>query len=477
MHSTALIGLIVGALLALASLVLQQSFWAWLAIPVVVCGIAVNKIADGPGWLSWSVAVPCFYMVFFVGIPVVLEVTGAEGFSGRTDVVYALLAAALGIGTFGFGSALVRTRTGGRRSTVALFGGGRFQALSSPGAALALTVAGAVAVVYSFFFGYFGLTSTLSETGSLAGIMSVLSTLAEAGLVLAWIGYFRDGRRAWLLVGIVGLVLALAAGLFSKSKGAAIFPAVNVGVAYFLVRGRIPGVALVSVVLAFFFVIQPFVTIWRALSGVEYSDRIEMISQGVAVLSKMEIGLPDFSDVEVKGGFSRGVLDVAARITDEAGKIVPYKAGETFVAAADTVVPRFLWPGKPDNSLGNEIGHTYGAIENVADEVTNVAPTLVGEFFANFGWIGVAIGMFLLGLVAGWVDWRVTTNWGSWFWAWTFLKVFGGQEATLAQAYIPLAKAILSFMVLFAIGDRMLKAKATTHDSGRSVPKLTSTVP
>ncbi len=66
--------------------------------------------------------------------------------------------------------------------------------------------------------------------------------------------------------------------------------------------------------------------------------------------------------------------------------------GKTFVAALTNIIPRDLWPGKPDT------GGVVLTVEYAADDwlgLSVLTPTLLGEFVLNFGWV-VGIGLFLV---------------------------------------------------------------------------------
>ncbi len=60
-------------------------------------------------------------------------------------------------------------------------------------------------------------------------------------------------------------------------------------------------------------------------------------------------------------------------------------------------IPRVLWPDKPTTSRGGWFTRYIGV-----DYATAIAMTSFGELYWNFGFIGVAIGMFIIGsLYAG----------------------------------------------------------------------------
>jgi hypothetical protein len=89
--------------------------------------------------------------------------------------------------------------------------------------------------------------------------------------------------------------------------------------------------------------------------------------------------------------------------------------GETLVAPFVNFVPREFWAGKP---------LAFGTI--VAEEIYgshvefNLAPSLVGELLANFGFAGVAIGYATFGMLAKRVD-RAITKLGNKHWQLVYL--------------------------------------------------------
>lgn len=95
-----------------------------------------------------------------------------------------------------------------------------------------------------------------------------------------------------------------------------------------------------------------------------------------------------------------GVLaDVVQRTPDD----VPYWGGRTYVSLIGSFVPRFLWPGKPVKNLGQRFGHRYGYLDPSDQHTSFNFPFLV-EFYANFGALGVLVGMTLVGAILGALD-------------------------------------------------------------------------
>jgi hypothetical protein len=75
-----------------------------------------------------------------------------------------------------------------------------------------------------------------------------------------------------------------------------------------------------------------------------------------------------------------------------------YLYGSTMVAVLYNPVPRILWPDKPSPSpidILAKNGFGLGSIPN-----PNIAVSLIGELYANFGWFGVLLGMTVFGLLS-----------------------------------------------------------------------------
>ncbi len=62
--------------------------------------------------------------------------------------------------------------------------------------------------------------------------------------------------------------------------------------------------------------------------------------------------------------------------------------------------PRFLWKDKPKsaNVNSNEFGHRIGVL-TPDDKITGVGPTAIGDWYMQFGLIGIIVGMFLTGII------------------------------------------------------------------------------
>lgn len=84
-----------------------------------------------------------------------------------------------------------------------------------------------------------------------------------------------------------------------------------------------------------------------------------------------------------------------------------YLAGYGLWLVPVALVPRLLWPGKPDIALGMWFTDTYwrtpSQVMAVGSGTQGTAFLLPGDFYMNFGVVGVAAGMFAVGIITSYV--------------------------------------------------------------------------
>lgn len=75
--------------------------------------------------------------------------------------------------------------------------------------------------------------------------------------------------------------------------------------------------------------------------------------------------------------------------------------GATLAILSLVIVPRFLWPGKPERG-GNEFMSEHTGLS--FSEGTTFGSGLAFEFYVNFGALGVFVGFMALGWIVRWID-------------------------------------------------------------------------
>ena len=129
---------------------------------------------------------------------------------------------------------------------------------------------------------------------------------------------------------------------------------------------------------------------------------------------------------------------------------MPFQDGATFTSLAYVFVPRALVPDKPNTLTGQEFNWAFGISESTQVYISN---TMLGEFYWNFGWTGLVLGMLGTGLFMGvlnrLVDFEVHTNLPRLLVLMlTIYVVVLRFEANVAQAYTLWLRTMLLFALL-----------------------------
>lgn len=121
---------------------------------------------------------------------------------------------------------------------------------------------------------------------------------------------------------------------------------------------------------------------------------------------------------------------------------------------ASGVVPRFLWPSKPNATAGEEFSYWLGGGAS-----RGLNPTLAGELLLQFGMVGGLIGMLALG-----VGWRALKDWlqdtsAAWIY-WASLPTLLAIEQGFTGPYSILMRFILVGVVLSTLGGQTFRARS-----------------
>lgn len=240
------------------------------------------------------------------------------------------------------------------------------------------------------------------------GISPAISFLQQFGVLfhfgwfLAWYQLW-SGRLRWRHAPFVLAPLSFGAFLILFSTfGGKTTALVILGIpalAYYEVRRRLPTRWLVVVALLGVFVIFPIYNTFRFQNdSLDTSRRVEM-----AVDTARTWNPDQYLDASVFSALKRmTILTSVAAIVSDTGRWVDYRYGETLILAPiGMFIPRFLWPQKPNISIGREFGAVFRLTRSM-DMETEVAPSMTGDFYWNYSVPGVIVGMLLLGMGYRW---------------------------------------------------------------------------
>ncbi len=105
----------------------------------------------------------------------------------------------------------------------------------------------------------------------------------------------------------------------------------------------------------------------------------------------------------IDGRLNQNLLVGAAAERLQMG-MVDFANGSTFVTMALGLIPRALWPNKPQVGGGGTVVTDFTGIDFA--EGTSVGAGQVLEFYVNFGTLGVIGGFLIYGWLIGWMDLR-----------------------------------------------------------------------
>ena len=91
-------------------------------------------------------------------------------------------------------------------------------------------------------------------------------------------------------------------------------------------------------------------------------------------------------------------LSAISLVKEKTPSIIPFWDGESYLPIFTKFIPRFLWPEKPTENMGQEFGHRYGVLawDNLT---TSMNTPIVAEAYMNFGDKGFYLIFFFMAVV------------------------------------------------------------------------------
>lgn len=240
----------------------------------------------------------------------------------------------------------------------------------------------------------------LGRLPSLNQLAPLLGLFAFAALMLLAL----DGQLSrWHCAALFGIALPLrvAIGLSTATFNQIFLFVLFMGLAFFVRRFRLALAFMAVVLMLVFSLYHPLRYMRTVASYPEYvrADGLERLALFVKVARQPE----KYLDTTV-GDFnvfrrlaSPLMLGATMQVTPEK---VPYWGGETYKPLLTSFIPRVLWPGKPEERIGQEFGRRYSFI-GPYDKASSVNLGWLIEFYVNFGMVGVVVGMAAVGTVFG----------------------------------------------------------------------------
>jgi hypothetical protein len=141
---------------------------------------------------------------------------------------------------------------------------------------------------------------------------------------------------------------------------------------------------------------------WRTDTQTSNVDRVKFWIE--ASLSKWQEAISDPSGTALaetlNTSLSRvSLLTQTANVIELTPSTVPYQGGQLYSYLVITWVPRAIWPEKPSMNEANQFYQVaYGMTTEEGLDSVSIAIGVLPEAYISFGWYGVVVIMFLMGI-------------------------------------------------------------------------------
>lgn len=215
-------------------------------------------------------------------------------------------------------------------------------------------------------------------------------------------------RSKWVLLLILcTLAVEMVVGFIGDSKETAMRGVIILIMTGVLLRGKLPkawfavGIAFVTLAFPIFqgFRLEALGAhgMSRKTAAADFGRSLELALKGKG---KLERGIS--KDYAAPNFLQRSALKPTIELLiAKTGTVAPFQKGYTLALFFNGFVPRFIWPEKPDSSVGQLFNREFHVSEV---ETTYISATHLGEFYWNFGWPGIAVGMLAFGFLLGFVN-------------------------------------------------------------------------
>jgi hypothetical protein len=228
-----------------------------------------------------------------------------------------------------------------------------------------------------------------------------VADLSLFGILMLWVLQLKGQLSAaativlWAVLIPGRVMLGLGTGRIAQG--------VEVGlaaiIAYSLTRDRIPWKTCVSVFIGMLCLL-PVRQEFRGLTWVGWGAELSLASKAILY---PRVAIEYLQTADSWDSFQVAMSRLAhlmtfAEVVERTPEDIEYWGGETYQALLYKVIPRAIYPDKPMIETGQLFGHRYGFLSPTDRTTSYNLPQLV-ELYANFGVVGVLIGMFIIGII------------------------------------------------------------------------------
>ncbi len=308
---------------------------------------------------------------------------------------------------------------------------------------------------------------------SLVGLLDWLSPIA---LAIAFIYYFhllKIGNfhyKTWQWIAWGSFVLEFVYGFFSGSRFSVFVPVVTYLISkHYLINKSYKRVIRFAILATF--ILMPFLNFYRTpqnLYNYVVNIPIEEAPKVFGIVIRPEfktkplpISHQEYVSVIKSDGILKFIVEsVVSRLGQSAVVAAVFEKTDKFLNGKNLLgffislgPPRFIWNDKPIiNGYGNEFARAYGLIAS-DDYKTSVGPTIVGDWYMNFGFPGIIFGMLFMGilfrLIYEYLIKRAEISLsGLMIYSIIWIQVIKGTEDWIAPVYAGLVKIFIILLII-----------------------------
>ena len=200
---------------------------------------------------------------------------------------------------------------------------------------------------------------------------------------------------------LIAFSFAVLSHVFIGQLAGAVFLFILIGLIYWQENKKMP-LAFVMAVLLIIVALNPVKHVFRSVTENEIVANLSFAERSVLFVNSIQIffnsGGSFYSILSSDSSTVNRFAHIASlsKVVEKTPNEVPYWMGETYKPLFTFFIPRILWADKPSENSGQTFGHRYSFL--LPDDVTtSYNLPWITELYANFGIIGVIIGMLLIG--------------------------------------------------------------------------------
>jgi hypothetical protein len=263
------------------------------------------------------------------------------------------------------------------------------------------TAARLVTAVLTGHLGYIGDPATaVSSASAWQDALGLASQACPMAIAVSATRAWRQHARGARLTTAVLFAAEVTYGAVSGNKQVFVVAALALAIPRAAARLRTPWLTLTAAAAVFMLLVIPYTASYRQSDrGPQVTFTVaQAVSGAPAIAGQAAAGISPATLGQSLAYLAQRVreIDGPAIVAQRTPAQIPYGSPvQLLTAPVASLVPRFLWPGKPLDEAGYQFNETYYGTPSDVYSAASVTPW--ADLYAHGGWVPLAAGMFFLG--------------------------------------------------------------------------------